>query len=228
MATSQFQSFGLAPGAYVLSPAAWAALPARLTGYPPGILAKENLNTAIRQASSISTMIAAFVAAHQADNVLDDGDLVTLQDQFIDAINSLISTGSGTNRWFEAHNCVTLGANGNISFNSVNLSTGISQAGGAAFTVTDAAGAGLYKLAADVVMNNPFNGAGNIQFTKNNVVIGSRSGQQENENVSSMNAASITHIVSLAAGDTIRLAFTRSGACAITTGYGNLTGFKIA
>lgn len=91
MATSQFQSFGIGGGAFVLSPAAWAAASVRSQGFPSGILPKENLNTALRQATSVSAMIAAFTAAHQAANVLDDGDLTTLQNQFKAALDSLYS-----------------------------------------------------------------------------------------------------------------------------------------
>lgn len=82
MATSQFSAFGLGPGAYVLTPAAYSALPARTTGFPAGLLPKENLNTPLRQASSISTMIANFIAANQGDDVMDDGDLAALLEQF--------------------------------------------------------------------------------------------------------------------------------------------------
>lgn len=94
MATSQFSPFGLAPGpSYILTPAAWTALPARSTGYGPGLLPKENLNTAMRQSSSIATMIANFIAANQAGDVLDDGNLVALLAQFTAALAAATPTG---------------------------------------------------------------------------------------------------------------------------------------
>ncbi len=92
MATSEFSPFGLAPGAFVYDPATWDADPVRTSGFPPGLLLKEQLNTPLRQASSLATMLANFIAARQAANVLDDGDLVTLLGQFEDAILNLAQT----------------------------------------------------------------------------------------------------------------------------------------
>lgn len=94
MATSEFSVFSTAPGAYVLPPATWAADPVRQSGFPPGLLPKEKLNTPLRQASSIATMLANFMAANQGDNVLDDGDLTTLQQQFQAALLAFTSTQS--------------------------------------------------------------------------------------------------------------------------------------
>lgn len=95
MATSQFSVFGTGSGAYVLPPATWAADPVRQSGFPPGLLPKEKLNTPLRQASSIATMLANFIAANQGDDVLDDGDLAALLSQFgtaLSAFNSQTAT----------------------------------------------------------------------------------------------------------------------------------------
>jgi hypothetical protein len=94
MATSQFSPFGLGAGAFVLPPATWANSPVRTSGFPTGLLPKENLNTPIRQASSIATMIANFIAANQAANVLDDGDLAALLDQFGDALAAFTASSA--------------------------------------------------------------------------------------------------------------------------------------
>lgn len=94
MATSEFSVFGTAPGAYVLPPATWSSDPVRQSGFPPGLLPKEKLNTPLRQASSIATMLANFTAANQGDDVLDDGDLTTLQQQFQAALLAFTSTQS--------------------------------------------------------------------------------------------------------------------------------------
>lgn len=94
MATSEFSAFGLAPGpGYVMTPAAWSALPARSSGFGPGILPKANINTALRQSSSIATMIANFIAANQSGDVLDDGNLVTLLAQFTAAVAGATPSG---------------------------------------------------------------------------------------------------------------------------------------
>lgn len=93
MPDNQFSPFGLGPGSYVLTPSAYAALAVRTSGFPPGKVLKEDLNTPIRQASSVATMLANFIQHHQPDDVNDDGDLVTLEDQLLAALNSLYGTG---------------------------------------------------------------------------------------------------------------------------------------
>lgn len=94
MATSNFSPFGLGVGSFVYAPATWAADPVRESGFPPGLLLKEQLNTPLRQASSVATMIANFTAANQATNVNDDGDLVTLLAQFQAAVASFTGSNS--------------------------------------------------------------------------------------------------------------------------------------
>lgn len=231
MPINQFQSFGLGAGSFVMSPGAWAALPVRSSGFPTGILPKENLNTALRQATSVSAMVAAFIAANQATDVLDDGNLVTLRAQFVAAIQSLIAGGQGTNRYFEAHNAVSLGGSGVVVFNSNTVSTGITQAGGA-FTINDAAGNGLYQLNAQVSMGytgGAGSASGQIQFTKNGVPFGAPAFWGEANNTGEFSAVTIPQQVALVNGDVIRVLFTAlSGPCQVFTGYGNLTGFKIA
>lgn len=93
MATNEFQPFGLAPGpGYIMSPATWASNLKRQSGYGPGLLLKEELNTAIRQASSIAYAISRFIADNQSNPVNDDGDMATLELQFKTAVsNSLVT-----------------------------------------------------------------------------------------------------------------------------------------
>ena len=95
MPANQFQSFGLGAGAYVMSPASWASSGARQQGYAPGIAAKEVINTALRQSSAVTSMLAAFVAAHQPADVLDDGNLIGLQAQLKAALDSLYGAAGG-------------------------------------------------------------------------------------------------------------------------------------
>lgn len=95
MAANQFVPFGLAPGpGYIQAPAVWAGNAVRLTGVPPGIMPKENFNTPMRQASSIATMVAQFIADFQPGDVLDNGNLAALEAQFLAALNNAIA-GAG-------------------------------------------------------------------------------------------------------------------------------------
>ncbi len=91
MATSQFSPFALDGGAYIYDPTTWAADATRVTGFPPGLLPKEAINTALRQSTSLSTMLANFTAARQAVNVLDDGNLVALLAQYENALKNIIA-----------------------------------------------------------------------------------------------------------------------------------------
>lgn len=92
---SQFTAFGLAPGAgYVETPLAWSLNPIRQSGFGPGKVLKQNLNTPIRQASTIATVLAQFIANNQPADVNDDGDLVTLLAQLQLALSNFTS-GSG-------------------------------------------------------------------------------------------------------------------------------------
>jgi hypothetical protein len=175
-------------------------------------------------------MIAAFTAAHQSANVLDDGNLAALQAQFLAAIQSLIASGSGTNRFFEAHNAVGLGGTGDLSWNTVVVSSGITTGAGA-FTIADAAGNGRYQLLGNACMGytGGAGGArGEIQFTKNGNPVGAASLWIENNNTFEAGSVTVPAQVDLVAGDVVRLRFTAvSGPCQVFTGYGNLTGYKI-
>lgn len=73
MATNQILPFALAGGAYVLNYAAYNALAKRLTGYPPGLLLKEDLNTPLRQAAFVCSAISQVMSDLTGEDVLDNG-----------------------------------------------------------------------------------------------------------------------------------------------------------
>jgi hypothetical protein len=83
------------------------------------LVTKERLNTPIRQASTIATVLANFVAAHQAANVQDDGDLVTLQEQLEAAIASYTAS--------QASHYQLASVDGTARTRNVNLSAGVWQ-----------------------------------------------------------------------------------------------------
>jgi len=73
-----------------MSPAAWAGLGARLNGFVSGTALSIQCNTAWRQSSVVSAMIGEFIAEHQGGNVIDNGDVEGLENQFEAALRSLI------------------------------------------------------------------------------------------------------------------------------------------
>lgn len=97
--TTQFLPFGTAGGAPVLSNAAYAAIvPAN--GFPPGILTKEKLNKALRQANAMAAAIGQFIsnAGHDA---LDDGNIPALTAAFTASLTGVglqVSDFTGANQ----------------------------------------------------------------------------------------------------------------------------------
>lgn len=79
MAKNEFLPFGTAANANVLSNSAYQALPARTAGFSSGVAKSEELNSAWRQASVIASVLAQFIADKTGQDVLDNGDLLTLQ-----------------------------------------------------------------------------------------------------------------------------------------------------
>lgn len=86
MPINQILTFGTGAGANVLSPTDYAALAARLPGFSSGVAKSVEVNTTLRQAAFIATMIAQFTADKSGADVLDDGDLAALQENFEAAI----------------------------------------------------------------------------------------------------------------------------------------------
>ncbi|PVZ79359.1 phage tail protein [Serratia sp. S1B] len=89
MAKNEFLPFGIAAHANVLSNADYQALPARSVGFQSGVVKSQELNTAWRQSSVMAAVIGQFIADNSGNDVLDDGDLATLQKNLHAALNRL-------------------------------------------------------------------------------------------------------------------------------------------
>ena len=90
--SNDFKPFAIAAGANVLSPSTWAADPALSVGFQVGIASSTKANTAIRQASFVSAMIAQFTADNGPSNVQDNGNLSALEAQFEAALLQYLSS----------------------------------------------------------------------------------------------------------------------------------------
>ena len=86
-----FVTWATGAGANVLAPAQYAAATIRQLGAQIGIGDPVTFNNAMRQASIIATMIAQFTADYGPSNVNDDGNIATLEAQFLDALQALIT-----------------------------------------------------------------------------------------------------------------------------------------
>lgn len=107
MANNEILPFATGAGANVLTPEEFAGLQARQTGFQSGVAVATQLNTVWRQSSFVASMIGQFISDYQAADVIDDGDVSGLEQQFLDAIRqaleeniihvALTDTGSGNN-----------------------------------------------------------------------------------------------------------------------------------
>lgn len=89
--TNQFLPFATATGANVLTPAAYAALPASATGFQSGIASSQQVNTPLRQSTFVAAAIAQLISNNNL-NALDDGNLTA----FVANLASAINTSSNT------------------------------------------------------------------------------------------------------------------------------------
>jgi len=83
---NDFLTFACAPGANVLTQAAYAAASATATGYVSGTASSSAVNKSLRQTSIMSGMLAAFIAAQTGQDVIDDGTITTIEANFVTAI----------------------------------------------------------------------------------------------------------------------------------------------
>lgn len=90
MPTNDYVPFAYSSGANVMSPAAWAGLGARLNGFVSGTALSVQCNTAWRQSSVVSAMIGLFTSLYQANNVVDNGDVTGLENQFEQALQGFL------------------------------------------------------------------------------------------------------------------------------------------
>ncbi|MFY2599304.1 hypothetical protein ACOTHJ_33070 [Achromobacter xylosoxidans] len=85
MATNEILPFSTSDS-NVLTQAEYAADAQRISGNVPGVARSKLVNKAARQAAFVSSMIGQFTADNSGQDVLDNGSLPTLQDNFEAAI----------------------------------------------------------------------------------------------------------------------------------------------
>lgn len=113
MATNDFVTFATQAGSNVMPQAAYLALAARLTGYQSGLAQSVQMNKTWRQSSIIASMIAQFISDVLNVNVVDDGTLATIEQNFELAILQLVN---------DRHYCIDISNAANYLY--VNL-TGV-------------------------------------------------------------------------------------------------------
>jgi hypothetical protein len=86
MPVNDFKAFATGEFANVLSQPEFEALEAVGNGFQSGIARSEELNKVWRQASTIASVVASFMATKSGSDVLDNGDVNTLQATLLKAL----------------------------------------------------------------------------------------------------------------------------------------------
>lgn len=97
MATNNFKSFATGAGANVTSQADYEALSALANGFQAGKASSAQINKALRQSSSMTTMLGQFINSAGMD-ALDNGNITTLLNNFLSALSINLSLGNASRR----------------------------------------------------------------------------------------------------------------------------------
>lgn len=92
MPDNQYYPHGTGPGATVLTPAQWFALPGRTTGFQAGIAEPAHVNTAWRQSSVAASMLGRFIVTRGLVDALDNGVVDELQTGFEKGLKNYIKS----------------------------------------------------------------------------------------------------------------------------------------
>ncbi|KER02423.1 tail fiber protein [Photorhabdus temperata] len=78
---NDFKAFSISNNANVVSQERYEESKDLLTGFPPNDVPTHMLNKVLRQSSTISSVVANFIAEQSGDDVLDNGDIAKLTEQ---------------------------------------------------------------------------------------------------------------------------------------------------
>lgn len=90
MAVNQYVPFATQPNANVYAPNVWAVRPEVSFGYQVGISDAQSVSTALRQATSVAAMIGQWTADKGGVDVVDDGNIASLEGKFNAALNVVL------------------------------------------------------------------------------------------------------------------------------------------
>lgn len=97
MATNNFKAFGIGAGANVTSQSDYEALAALLTGFQSGKASSAQINKALRQSSTMASVLGQFISQAGLD-ALDNGSVTTLLNNYISALTTNLSLGNASKR----------------------------------------------------------------------------------------------------------------------------------
>ncbi len=83
---SDFKAFSIGNNANIISQEKYEENQNLQTGFPRDGITTDMLNKALRQSSTISSVVANFIATHSGNDVLDDGNIEKLNAQLNGAL----------------------------------------------------------------------------------------------------------------------------------------------
>ncbi|WP_387690154.1 tail fiber protein [Photorhabdus sp. RM71S] len=89
---NDFKAFSISNNANVVSQEKYEENQSLQVGFPPENISTHVLNKALRQSSTIASVVANFIATQSGDDVLDDGDLAKLTAQLNQALKQKVTT----------------------------------------------------------------------------------------------------------------------------------------
>ncbi|OCQ52671.1 Phage Tail Collar Domain protein [Photorhabdus australis subsp. thailandensis] len=89
---NDFKAFSISNNANVVSQRLYEESKDLLTGFPPNDVSTHMLNKALRQSSTISSVLADFIAEQSGEDVLDDGNVAKLTTQLNKALERKTTT----------------------------------------------------------------------------------------------------------------------------------------
>ncbi|WP_445493731.1 phage tail protein [Photorhabdus sp. SF281] len=87
---NDFKAFYISDNANVVSQEKYEESQNLKTGFPPENVSTHVLNKVLRQSSTISSVVANFIATQSGDDVLDDGDIAKLTVRFNSALDKAV------------------------------------------------------------------------------------------------------------------------------------------
>ncbi|WP_242687867.1 hypothetical protein [Photorhabdus stackebrandtii] len=78
---NDFKAFSISNNANVVSQEKYGESPSLKVGFPLKNIMVHLLNKALRQSSTIASVVANFIATYSGNDILDDGDIVKLAAQ---------------------------------------------------------------------------------------------------------------------------------------------------
>ncbi|MER2472072.1 phage tail protein [Photorhabdus laumondii] len=94
---NDFKAFSIINNSNVVNQKEYEESQSLKTGFPPDGISTHVLNKALRQSSTIASVVANFIATQSGDDVLDDGDIDKLTSQLNRALKQIATDGKVPN-----------------------------------------------------------------------------------------------------------------------------------